>query len=921
MNNAINSHILFAYQGDIKPSNSELFTYQPLMENATGENLAFELVRNDAKLILHTEYHSNQYTQSFIRRLMYSYNTILEGFLHSESKDRQLRELPILTDDQQQAIIALGTGEHLDYDCSETIVDLFHRQAILSPYNIAVVDEVSEITYVELDRRSDVLATALKKAGVGTDTFVAIMLPRRKEFLIAVFAVFKAGGAYIPLDSDYPKERLSFMLKDSDAHILITTGTILKDCQTEQFFPREKQLLIDEFDFNELSDHPVNYAQPSGLAYMIYTSGTTGMPKGVMIEHQSLRAYLGWHESQLKITHEDHCALHSSFSFDASLDDLMPPLVQGSQLHILSSELRHNMKEMNDYFKRHNITGLTLSTQLGIEMLNNYQLHLRYLLLGGSTMSKVPTGITKIINGYGPTEFTVCSSYYTLEEDEKHDNIPIGRPVPNSISVVIDNEGRIVPQGTVGELCLIGRQMSRGYWKQEELTKERFVDCSFLKGMKMYRTGDLVRWNEEGLLEYIGRIDNQVKLHGYRIEPEEIENKISHCTGVISTAVVVHKQGNIEFLVAFYTSEGNKELPDIQKKLIAELPSYMVPSQFIKIDQMPKTPNGKIDCSRLKELVSSLHVGTKTRVEPSNKKEHILLNLTKTLLGIDNIGVTDDLTLFGLSSLDAIKLSSMAEKKGLKLMVNDILNNKTIRNIANQELTFGRWLNKYRPDKPIVIAIQGFSPHQVHNYFEALRDRFSVFMFASIDDYFDEEFYDMSKTEVVTKYVRMLHNMLPIGVAPYAFTGHCYGGELAYRCAAQWQMETGQSPKVIVLNTPLRTDEEVRQMMPSQSTIEQMPPERKQKLFDWEKQQKRVVALLDGQPMPSFNGEVIFFRAMQPFLAVNKLILDIDIFNRQVVIYLQRWQEAQPQMKIIPIPTDHFTMLEPEYSKFYIKEL
>ena len=888
MNNAINSHILFAYQGDIKPSNSELFTYQPLMENATGENLAFKLVRNDAKLILHTEYHSNQYTQSFIRRLMYSYNTILEGFLHSESKDRQLRELPILTDDQQQAIIALGTGEHLDYDCSETIVDLFHRQAILSPYNIAVVDEVSEITYVELDRRSDVLATALKKAGVGTDTFVAIMLPRRKEFLIAVFAVFKAGGAYIPLDSDYPKERLSFMLKDSDAHILITTGTILKDCQTEQFFPREKQLLIDEFDFNELSDHPVNYAQPSGLAYMIYTSGTTGMPKGVMIEHQSLRAYLGWHESQLKITHEDHCALHSSFSFDASLDDLMPPLVQGSQLHILSSELRHNMKEMNDYFKRHNITGLTLSTQLGIEMLNNYQLHLRYLLLGGSTMSKVPTGITKIINGYGPTEFTVCSSYYTLEEDEKHDNIPIGRPVPNSISVVIDNEGRIVPQGTVGELCLIGRQMSRGYWKQEELTKERFVDCSFLSGHKMYHTGDLVRWNEECLLEYIGRIDNQVKLHGYRIEPEEIENKISHCTGVISTAVVVHKQGNIEFLVAFYTSEGNKELPDIQKKLIAELPSYMVPSQFIRIDQMPKTPNGKIDCSRLKELVSSLHVGTKTRVEPSNKKEHILLNLTKTLLGIDNIGVTDDLTLFGLSSLDAIKLSSMAEKKGLKLMVNDILNNKTIRNIANQELTFGRWLNKYRPDKPIVIAIQGFSPHQVHNYFEALRDRFSVFMFASIDDYFDEEFYDMSKTEVVTKYVRMLHNMLPIGVAPYAFTGHCYGGELAYRCAAQWQMETGQSPKVIVLNTPLRTDEEVRQMMPSQSTIEQMPPERKQKLFDWGKQQKRVVALLDGQPMPSFNGEVIFFRAMQPFLAVNKLILDIDIFNRQVVIYLQR---------------------------------
>ena len=238
MNNAINSHILFAYQGDLMSSDNDLFTYQPLMENATGEELAFEILRSNTKLILHTEYHSNQYTQSFIRRLMQCYNAILEGFLHSESEDIHLRELPILTDDEQQAILALGTGDQLDYDRSETIVDLFHRQATLRPDNIAVVDEVSEITYAELDRRSDLLATALRKAGVSTDTFVAIMLPRRKEFLIAVFAVFKAGGAYIPLDSDLPKERLAYMLDDSEAHILITTSTLLKDCQTEQYYPR-----------------------------------------------------------------------------------------------------------------------------------------------------------------------------------------------------------------------------------------------------------------------------------------------------------------------------------------------------------------------------------------------------------------------------------------------------------------------------------------------------------------------------------------------------------------------------------------------------------------------------------------------------------------------------------------------------------
>ena len=680
MNNAINSHILFAYQGDLKSSDSELFTYQPLMENATGEDLAFEILRNDSKLILHTEYHSNEYTQSYIQRLMHCYDTILQGFVNKESEEKRLCKLSILTDDEQQAIIALGTGDPLDYDKSETIVDLFHRQATLTPDNIAVVDEVSEITYAELDRKSDVLATALRKAGVTTDTFVAIMLPRRKEFLIAVFAVFKAGGAYVPLDSDYPKDRLAYILEDSEVRVLITHSTLSKDCQTELYFPREKQLFIDDFDFNESSDHLVNYAQPSGLAYMIYTSGTTGMPKGVMIEHQSLRAYLEWHKDLQMITPEDHCALHSSFSFDASLDDLMPPLVQGAQLHILSSELRHNMQEMNDYFNRNKIAGLTLSTQLGIEMLNNYQLPLRYLLLGGSKLTQIPVGNTKVINGYGPTEFTVCSSYYKLEQDEKYHNIPIGRPVPNSISVVVDTEGRLLPQGTVGELCLIGCQMSRGYWKKEQLTKERFVDCSFLSGQKMYRTGDLVRWNEEGLLEYIGRIDNQVKLHGYRIELEEIENKINLCSGVLSAAAIVHKQDNLEYIIGYYTSEGNQELSYIQDTLMTELPSYMVPSQLIRIDQMPLTPNGKVD----RKALPVPNRTSEKRVAPETETEKQVLELIAEQLKTTQIGVTDNLLHWGLSSLEVMRLSALLQRRfEVYVKMTEIMKRPTVRAIAS----------------------------------------------------------------------------------------------------------------------------------------------------------------------------------------------------------------------------------------------
>ena len=681
MNNAINSHILFAYQGDIKQSDSELFTYQPIMENATGENLAFEILRNDSKLILHTEYHSNEYTQSYIQRLMHCYDTILQGFINKTSEEKLLCELPILTEKEQEAILALGSGDQLDYDRSETIVDLFHRQARLRPESIAVVDEVSNITYGELDHKSDILALALRKAGVDKDSFVAIMLPRRKEFLIAVFAVFKAGGAYVPLDSDYPKDRLAYILDDSDANVLITTSTLSKDCQTEQYFPRGKQLLIDDFDFNEPSDHHVNYAQPSGLAYMIYTSGTTGQPKGVTITHEAMMNFIVWLKNTEELKAGEQCAIHTNFVFDGSLFDLYPPLISGATLHILSSSLRMDPQGMYRYFVDHHIVGLLLTTQIGMMMMSDYELTLRFLMVGGEKLTtfRVPSSM-KLYNCYGPTEFTVCSSFHQIDSQRKYNNIPIGRPAPNTLSVIVDNVGHLVPQGAIGELCLIGCQMSSGYWKQDGLTKEFFVDCSFLKDQKMYRTGDLVRWNEDGQIEYIGRIDNQVKLHGYRIELGEIESKISHCLGVTSAVAVIQKQNNIEFIVAYYTSEGNKELQVIQETLTAELPSYMMPSRIIRIDKMPLTPNGKIDVKGL-PTPSMDHVEV---VRPETSMEKQVFDIVSEQLNTTSMGVTDNLISYGLSSLIAIRLCVILQHRfGTDVKMSDIMKAPTVREIVS----------------------------------------------------------------------------------------------------------------------------------------------------------------------------------------------------------------------------------------------
>ena len=922
-NNYISSQVLFAYQGDVDFPDligGEPFTQLPLMENATGEPLAFEVSRNGDRLTLGAEYHSNAYSDGFINRMMQSYVHLVKTFIGVSDGNVPLMSLPLLSADESQALLAMGCGAQLKDNPNDTVVTLFRQQVALNPDAIAVVDRDSSLTYSELDRQSDCLAASLVKAGVVNDSIVALMLPRRKEFLVAVLAVFKAGGAYISLDYEYPQARIDFMLNDLDARFLITTSQLAAERNFGGLDDKKHVIMLDHFDFS-VEAPSVDFSRPQSLAYIIYTSGTTGNPKGVMIEHHSLCSMLEWLIPMEELKAGDKCAAHPSFSFDASLPDLFGPLICGAQVHIMPSTLRYDIGAFSRYLAKNKITGLTMSTQIGMELLENHDLSLRYLFLGGENLHVNRKTSVKVINGYGPTEFTVCSSYHVVDQDCSYENIPIGRPVPGSRSLVVGPEGRLVPWGAMGELCLMGRQLARGYWHREQQTRERFVDCPFLPGERMYRTGDLVKWSQDGELLFHGRIDNQVKINGYRIELGEVESCMNAFPGIQASAVILCKQNSLQFLCGFYASDSTISPETLRKSMGESLPAYMVPMKLVQLDKMPMTPNGKIDRRQLAEQASNLPIGTGTVELPVNRREQVLLDLSKQLLGIDSIGVTDDLTMMGLSSLDAIKLSSLAEKEGLKLKVNDILNNKTIRNIAKQELAYGHWLNEYSPEKPIVVAIQGFSPHQVQNYFDALCEKFSVFNFASLDDYYDDFFRHQSKSEVLAKYVETLRSTLPFDAQIHAFTGHCVGGELAYRCAALWQAETGQLPKVFVLNTPFRTDDEVRHMMPSQDVVDQMPPERQQKLYDWMHQFEKVTAMLDGVPMPLYKGDVVFFRATEPFLAVNQLTLDSDAFARQAALYMQRWQDIQPNMEIIDIPTDHFTMLDPQYTELFLKEI
>lgn len=891
MNNYISSHVLFAYQGDIKISDSiggEHYTQLPLMENATGEPLALEVSRRGSRLILNAEYHSNTYSNAFVRRLMQSYIYLVKTFATVNDSNIPLSQLSLLSPNDRQTLLTMGCGEALNGDLTETFIKKFQRQVSRTPDAIAVVDKYSSLTYSELDRQSDCLAESLVKAGAVNDSFVALMLPRRKEFLLAILAVFKAGSAYVSLDNEYPQARIDFMLNDLDVKYLITTSKLAEQQNINVQNDKMSLFLLDQYDFSIVSS-PIDFSRPQSLAYVIYTSGTSGNPKGVMVEHHSLCAMLTWLIQMEGIDYGDKCALHSSFSFDASLPDIFSPLICGAQVHVIPSSLRYDLSAFSRYISDNHITGLTMSTQVGMELLESYDLTLRYLFLGGENLHVNRKTPVKVINGYGPTEFTVCSSYHVVDQNRTYDSIPIGRPVPGSKSLVIGPDGDLVPWGALGELCLVGHQLARGYWQREQQTHEKFVDCPFLPGERMYRTGDLVQWNQNGELLFHGRIDNQVKLNGYRIELGEIESCIKDFPGVQASVVILSKQNSIQFLSGFYVADSIVDPEALRSSLSDTLPAYMVPLKLIQLDRMPKTPNGKIDRRQLAEHVNNLHTTTGTIEAPTNQREQVLLDVLKTLLGTDLIGVNDDLTLLGLSSLDAIKLKSLAEKKGLMVKVNDVLRLKTIKNIAAHEATIGDWVQGYDARKPVAVVIQGLtSYHMLQPLISALCLHYSVFVIEPLQEHLGKSFAGKTKADIVAAYSELIRQSIPADAQVSAFVGHSYGGEFSLRCAVKWQSETGLSPRVILFDTYFNALNVLKKMRHMQEYVEPIE---------------------DGIPMPYYSGTIDYFEATQ--MSFKDLKEDNE----------KSWKQLLPHITVHPVATSHFKLLEKQNMDYCMSQI
>ena len=605
--------------------------------------------------------------------------------------DANINSISIVSDEEAERVIKMGTGKDIDVELSQTFANLFTEQAQRTPDAPAVVDRDSQLTYGEMDRYSNTLAHQLIDFGVRPNDFVCVMLDRKKEFPLSVLAIHKAGAAYTPLDFEYPNERLSYMLENSESKVLITTHEVLEAKQAEGDFntAAARTFFIDDFMVDVPETEPIDLSNPDGLAYMIYTSGSTGKPKGAMLHQAGLRNFIAVVIDMEKLTANDRVSGHRSFSFDAHIEDMYPVLTLGGSFHIMPAEIRKDLAAMRQFLFDHQITGGGYSTAMTSLLLNTFDdLPIRFTTGGGEKMSGVYSDHIEIINVYGPTECTDDTSYYSIAPGQRIEDIPIGESVANNWNFIVDTAGHLVPQGVAGDLCFAGIQVGRGYWRLPERTAQSFVDCPFVKQdrwgrpVRMYHTGDLCRWSDEGQIEYISRIDTQVKLRGFRIELGEIENKALNIDGIRQAAAEVKKVMGNEHLVLYYTLVEGSSLTDeeVRKALAASsLADYMVPDTYMCLDVMPMTPNLKIN---RKALPIPELKRVNEYVAPEGEVETLFAHIFSEVLDIEQVGATDNFFEIGGTSINAIKVIVEASKHGVQIVFNDLFTQKTPRALA-----------------------------------------------------------------------------------------------------------------------------------------------------------------------------------------------------------------------------------------------
>ncbi|KRF50114.1 hypothetical protein ASG97_15690 [Bacillus sp. Soil745] len=685
-------------------------TPEVLKSKAAKFDLSLAAEEYEDKLLFAFEYNSGIFNEQTIQSLAENFLEWIRKITYRP--EQSIEKVSVVSKKQEKVLLEEWQGETIRFEgINDTIPQAFHKVVERFPEKIAIVDGSKTITYRELNDKSNRLSHYLLSKGISKEERVGIYVNRSIDMVTGMLAVIKAGAAYVPLDPHYPNERLSYMVEDSSISYCLSHKELGKNGLIDPSKIIYFENIENESDLSMTEN--LHIADQRDLAYVIYTSGTTGRPKGVMLEHRGIINLVHNQNKMMCLDTSAKVLQFATFNFDSSVIEIFSTLLFGAELHIsVDKENQFDMSKLIEQIKRDGISHIILPPAVLKELPINELSTIKVL---GSAGSECPVELVSkfkhisFFNGYGPTEYSVCTSFKMFPPNEDATDefvVSIGRPLTNTVALVLDENRKLVPAGAVGELYVGGIGLARGYLNNESLTNERFISNPFNPAEKVYRTGDLVKHNKAGELVYIGRADDQVKIRGYRVELSEVNVSLRKLAEIKDSYVTAMEDGfENKRLIAYYTVDDEVSVDSIRRRLKETLPAFMIPAHFMQLDKFPLTPNGKVDRKSLPKWTEQLDERKKKvpDVQELSKTETELLTIWRDVLNDPAIGPEDNFFECGGDSIISIQICSAAKEKDLFITPKDIFEYQTVRELGNV-------VNELEQKQVVQEKISGYVP-------------------------------------------------------------------------------------------------------------------------------------------------------------------------------------------------------------------
>jgi amino acid adenylation domain-containing protein len=785
--------MLILYDASVSPDSEP----EHVCECRNDSDLAVITKESEDWLQISFDYNTGLFSRSTVERFLGNFKELLANIVNDPQE--HIARVPLLTKDELNQVLVEWNNTEVEYPQDKCIHQLFEEQVEKTPDAVAVVFQEQELTYQELNRRSNQLAHYLQKLAAGPDTSTGIFIERSLEMVVGILGILKAGAAYVPIDPAYPDERISYLLENSQVQVLLTLKHQLVDLPEYQ-----GQILCLDTDWDSIAagneENPTSEVQPTNLAYIMYTSGSTGKPKGVLVPHQGL-CNLAWDQIRFfDVQPTSRYLQFASLSFDPSISDIITSLCAGARLCLIPPESSRLGSELKELLQQYEITHIDIVPPALATISSEELPALRVVIVGGDVCTQeLVREWSKgrlFINTYGPTECTVSTT--AVRYTDSNQKPTIGRPISNTQIYILDRFLQPVPIGVIGELYIGGVGVARGYLNRPEITVESFLHDPFSekKDARMYKTGDLARYQSNGEIEFLGRVDYQIKIRGNRIELAEIETALEKHPQVDQSVVLAFKNPAGDKQLAAYTvsSVSHPESNNLREFLKKMLPDYMIPAVFISLDAFPLTPNGKVD---RKALPEPEQIGQQTDyIAPQDILEQQIAELWENILHRKRIGMYDNFFDLGGNSLLAATLFAEIEKKfGKRLPLLSLLKAATVRSLAELLRKDGVTPSK---KTPVLLQPEG----KKAPFFYVPPGGCTALNGIPYTRYLgtDQPIYGLQPSgfeegetphdnirELASYYIKEMKKVQPEG--PYYFGGPCFGAHVVFEMACQFQAQ------------------------------------------------------------------------------------------------------------------------------------